>query len=160
MKIKSTLYLLIIQTLFISAALFAETVTLGAEDDWKGTVLNNLKTTPGKGGFPDLVLRRTELNSHEESTDLLLPFNRDESQDHSGHYIIKENPEFSARYFKSGSGAATFDRENRMVLEVGEREALFSPFSNWEDFTIEFWLYPANPKEGEKNHPMERSRQR
>ncbi|MDA3956126.1 LamG-like jellyroll fold domain-containing protein [Oceanispirochaeta sp.] len=150
MKIKSTLYLLIIQTLILSGSLFAETITLGEDDDWKAVVLNNLKTTPGKGGFMDLVLRRTELISKEESTDILLPFNREEGQDHSGHYVIKENPEYSNRYFKSGSGAATFDRENRLVLEAKKNGALFSPFSNWEDFSIEFWLYPANPREGEE----------
>ncbi|QEN09061.1 hypothetical protein EXM22_14075 [Oceanispirochaeta crateris] len=150
MKIKSTLYLLIIQTLFISADLIAETRILGAEDNWEGTVLNNLKTTPGRAGFQDLVLRRSELSSDDEITDILLPFNKDESLDHSGNYIILENPEYSDRYFKSGSGAATFDRDSSLVLKAVKDEALFAPFSNWEDFSIEFWLYPANPREGEE----------
>lgn len=149
MKIKHTLILMILQTLIFSQILFAESLTLGGEDDWNGTVLNNLKTTPGKGGFLDLVLNRTELSSSIGSTDILLPFNEAEGRDKSGNYIIGEQPEYSRKYFKSGAGSATFDRENRITLKADTRGSLFYPFTNWEDFTIEFWLYPANPREGE-----------
>jgi Concanavalin A-like lectin/glucanases superfamily len=149
MKIKHTLILMILQTLISSQILFAETLILGVEDDWNGTVLNNLKTTAGKGGFLDLVLNRSELNPGKDSTDILLSFNEAKGRDQSGNYTILEQPEFSRKYFKSGAGSATFDRENSMRLEADTDEALFSPFTNWEDFTIEFWLYPANPREGE-----------
>jgi len=150
MKIKSTLYLLILQTLLFSVSVFADTITLGAEDGWKGAVFHNLKTVPGKGGFPDLVLRRTELTATPGRTDILLPMNQREPKDQTGNYLIQKEPEFSDRYFRSGSGSATFNRENQMTLKAVKGGTFFSPFSNWEDFTIEFWLYPANPREGEK----------
>jgi len=150
MKIKSTLYLLILQTLIFTGSVYSESITLGGEDNWNGAVLNNLKTVPGKGGFLDLVLRRTELSGTEGRTDLLLPLNQNEQRDQTGRYLIQSEPEYSDRYFRSGSGSATFNRENQLILKAEKSGSLFSPFSNWEDFTIEFWLYPANPREGEK----------
>ena len=140
---------MILQTLLITYSLTAETLILGAEDEWKGTVLNNLKTSAGKGGFTDLVLNRSELISTPGTTDLLLSLNEPIQRDQSGNYSVIEHPEYSTTYFKSGGGSATFDREHRMVLQPDSRGSLFSPLTNWEDFTIEFWLYAANPKEGE-----------
>ncbi len=140
---------MILQTLIFSHSLHPETLVLGADDNWQGTVLYNLKTSAGKGGFTDLVLNRSELASTPGTTDLLLTFNEPKQRDQSGNYAVKEHPEFSSTYFKSGGGSATFDREHRVVLEADRKGSLFSPHTNWEDFTIEFWLYPANPKEGE-----------
>ena len=149
MKIKSNLYLLLFHLFLVFPFLSAETLQLGAEDEWQGTILHNLESSPGKGGFLDLVLSRTELSVNPEYTDLLLSLNQERSMDRTGHYSLEEHPEYGKRYFKSGSGSATFNRENRLVLQSGDPKALFSPYSNWEDFTIEFWLYPANPREGE-----------
>lgn len=149
MKIKHTLILMILQTLIFSQMLSSESLILGGEDDWKGTVLSNLKTTPGKGGFLDLALNRSELTPHRETTDILLTFNKESQIDQSGNYSIGEQPEYSSKYFKSGDGSATFDRDSRLTLKAEKRGSLFYPFTNWEDFTIEFWLYPANPREGE-----------
>ncbi|MDC7233632.1 MAG: hypothetical protein PQJ58_10395 [Spirochaetales bacterium] len=149
MKIKHTLYLLILQTLILTVPLSAERLILGGDDDWQGTELSNLKLIPGKGGFMDLVLKRTELQTNRDTTDILLSFNNQAQSDLSGNYLISEHPEYNRRYFKSGNGSATFDRENSMRLKAGSKGSLFYPFTDWEDFTIEFWLYPANPREGE-----------
>lgn len=150
MKIKSTLFILLFHLFLIFPFLAAENIQLGAEDGWKGTILHNLESSPGKGGFLDLVLSRTELTVSDEYTDLLLSLNRESATDRTGHYRLEAHPVYGSRYFKSGSGSATFNRENRLVLQSDDSDTLFSPYSNWEDFSIEFWLYPANPREGER----------
>ena len=150
MKIKSTLFLLLFFLFTVIPFLTAENLQLGAEDEWQGTILYNLESSPGKGGFLDLVLSRTELAVNDESTDLLLSLNGESSMDRTGNYILEEHPEYGNRYFKSGSGSATFNRDKRIVLQSTDSNTLFSPYSNWEDFSIEFWLYPANPREGER----------
>ncbi len=150
MKIKSTLFPVLFHLFLVFPFLGAESLQLGAEDEWQGTILHNLESSPGKGGFLDLVLSRTELSVSDEYTDILLSLNRERSADRTGRYSLEEHPEYGKRYFKSGSGSATFNRENRLVLQSRDPKALFSPYSSWEDFTIEFWLYPANPKEGER----------
>lgn len=140
---------MILQTLLLTQFLIAETLILGEADDWKGSILSNLKTVPGKGGFLDLVLNRGELNSHRDSTDILLSLNKNSERDQSGNYSINDQPPYSGRYFKSGDGSAAFDSDSSVRLQADTHGTLFYPLTNWEDFTIEFWLYPANPREGE-----------
>lgn len=147
---KKVLHNLII-TIFLlccGPSVFPEILTLGNGDDWSGTSFSNLETTAGRGGFMDLVIKTTEL-SPMETTDLLLPFNRPEQSDRSGHYKIMENPDYNQEFLKTGSGSGTFFKGMKMTL-LPEAGALFSAHTNWEDFTIEFWLYPANTKEGEQ----------
>ncbi len=149
MKIQFSLFILVIQTLLFTPLLKAETFSIGSEDGWEDCRLENLNTSPGKGGFLDLVLTRSELKLNEEFTDILLPLNSRQNSDHSGLYKILSQPEYDFRHFKAGGGSAAFYRDTKLVLKTRENSALFAPFSNWEDFSIEFWLYPANPGEEE-----------
>ena len=144
-----------INTLIISTILlisgysaYPESFSIGNEDDWEGTALYNLETTAGRGGFQDLIIKTTEL-SPDNQTDLLLPFNSNARKDRTGHYRILENPDYNQEYIKTGSGSATFFSGKKMLL-MPEEGALLSAHTNWEDFTMEFWLYPANPREGEQ----------
>ena len=144
-----------LQTLIFSIILltgmnpaYTEVLSIGNKDDWIGTELQNLETSAGRGGYLDLVIKTTELTA-DSSTDLLLPFNSAAEFDRTGHYKIVENPDYNHEILKTGSGSATFFSGKKMVLQA-EEGALLSAHTNWEDFTIEFWLYPANPKEGEE----------
>ncbi len=149
MKNHSRLFIIVIQSLLFTPLLTGETFTIGSGDGWEGCRLYNLKMSPGKGGFPDLVLARTALGMNEPFTDILLPLNDRQDADRSGHYRILSQPEYDKRHFKAGGGSAAFYRDTELVLKTGKTSALFAPFSNWEDFTVEFWLYPANPGEEE-----------
>ena len=126
---------------------YSEHISLGNEDDWTGTELHNLETSAGRGGYQDLVIKTTEL-SPEEVTDLLLPFNGTSLYDITGHYKILEDTEYNREYKKTGAASATFLNRKRLILQP-QAGSLLAPHTNWEDFTIEFWLYPANPREGE-----------
>ncbi len=134
--------------LFSLISLSGETLSIGNEDEWKGTILNNLKTSAGRGGFQDLVIKTTEL-SPTENTDLLLPLNFSSSLDKTGFYTIRENPDYNQEYKKTGPASAAFYNRKKLVLQPQEG-SLLAAHTNWEDFTIEFWLYPANPREGEQ----------
>ena len=147
---KKYLQTLIFSIILLSSLIpaYPEVLSIGNEDDWIGTKLQNLETTAGRGGYMDLVIKTTELSAGS-STDLLLPFNTAESFDRTGHYRIVENPDYNREFLKTGSGSAAFFSGKKMVLQADEG-ALLSAHTSWEDFTIEFWLYPANPKEGEE----------
>jgi len=149
MKKELTALYLIISALSATIPAAADILSLGNEDGWNGTRTVNLETTPGRGGFLDLIIHTSELRTDSEDTDLLLPFNKPESFDRTGQYRILRNPDYSDRYFKSGTGSATFENKEGMILSSLEG-SLLSPYTLWEDFTIEFWLYPANPREGEQ----------
>ncbi len=148
MKKDTTTLILMLFLLFASIPAFSETISIGNEDEWRGANLNNLKTSAGRGGFQDLVINTTELNV-SGTTDLLLSFNAPAAQDKTGLYTILENPDYNGDFKKTGSSSAAFFNNKKMVLEPQEGSRL-APHTNWEDFTIEFWLYPANPKEGEQ----------
>ncbi len=149
MKTQFSLFILLVQTLFLSPIIPGETIRIGWEDEWKGCRLESLKTSPGKGGFLDVVLARTALKTDEEFTDILLTLNDEQNMEGSGHYAILNQPEYNLRHFRAGGGSAAFYRDTELILKPQKSSALFAPFSNWEDFTLEFWLYPANPEEGE-----------
>lgn len=88
--------------------------------------------------------------SGEEGTDLLLHFNSDGEGDATGNYLLRTSwVRASGQAAYRGAGAAAFqNRDDGLILEGGP-DSLFAPGRVWGDFTLEFWLYPANVQDGE-----------
>ena len=94
------------------------------------------------------------------------------TRDITGRYKVTVSPEFEiadSRFARAGSGAALFGGANSanvrqisqgrsrsgetgcpIVIQPQTGSALFAPGSRIGDFTIEFWLYPANMENGEQ----------
>ncbi len=156
MKIKSRLCIeinffifLLSYMIFRAPSLGGDELILGNADDWSGTKLFNLKIVPGRGGYLDLALEKAALQVDPDSTDLLLNFDKENRWDQSGRYILREGVKINQEYYTAGVGSGVFNRGAKVVLEQAAGGTLFSPNATWEDFSIEFWLYAANPKEGE-----------
>lgn len=138
---------------FISHPLFSleQSNRLGREDMWNSmssAFSENVVLKEGRLGYPDVVLREGEYGP-DESTDLLFHFNYSPIRDMTGRYIVDGHASAVTTKMKQyGSGSAVFQREH-IIYVTPEEGALFSPGSTWRDFTIEFWMYPANLEEGE-----------
>ncbi len=121
-----------------------ETIILGMDDQWKSmTYTENVRSIPGKRGYQDLVLQDAEYSVTPE-TDLLLHLNSGPPIDAAGKYRVNGSAHvITSAYSVYGGGAALF-RNWKGGLQIAPREnALLSPGTEWNDFTIEFWLYPA-----------------
>jgi hypothetical protein len=78
------------------------------------------------------------------ATEFLFHFNTTGEADAGGRYRFSPAaPEVSDAMFAFGGGSAVFrgDRNGRLI--TGPPGALFSPGAIWQDFTLEFWLYPS-----------------
>jgi hypothetical protein len=147
---KAAIILVLLFSLYpISIFCLEESIVIGREHEWKNVIFElsrNIDFQPGRGGFSDVLLKEAEYPTDRE-TDMLLHLNHSSLFEETGHYEVlggKVTPKVS-RY---GGGAALFQREN--VISITPRPgALFSPGTEWRDFSIEFWLYPANLEEGE-----------
>ena len=149
---KTTLILVLLMFLYpISLFCLEESIVIGREDNWKdvNTYLSrNIVFQPGRQGFSDILLKEAEY-SPDNGTDMLFHFNQMPLFEESGHYFVDASTgNITSKVSRYGEGAALFQRENVISITPGEG-ALFSPGTSWRDFSIEFWLYPANLEEGE-----------
>ena len=105
---------------------------------------------PGQGGFPVLALTTNEYTP-DASTDLLLHFDGGTPIDAAGNYqVLSSTISTSREWARLGTGAGVFqDQQTGVELAPSSPKALFQPGSDWHDFTIEFWLYPAILSDGE-----------
>jgi len=133
---------------FLITALFSEEIILlGDEDQWEGAYLYNLMKQQGQRGYQDLKVAHKE-NELAPTSDLLLGFDQSRPMDESNHYRISGAGTIQHRFTRRGSGAALFSQQSPMELQPTS-EALFYPGNQWGDFTIQFWMYPTNLREGE-----------
>jgi len=144
--------LLIIFLLLLLAPAFTleKTITLGRGDNWQDLITReHLDYKSGRWGSLDLVLEDFEYQP-SDNTDLLLHFNLYPVADGAGFYSLKENniilSEEIKRYGRAGGGFTGRDQGISLVPLEG---ALFKEGNFWDDFTIEFWLYPMLLKDGE-----------
>jgi hypothetical protein len=142
----SLLIFLLLQSLLVPED---QAIILGREDGWKAiTQLDGVRMKQGKRGFLNLVLDYGEYAA-VESTDLLLHFNQKQTQDETGHYLVKMNKtSISSQVTKLGESVGVFQNTGGCQI-MPKSNALFSAGAMWNDFTIEFWLYPASLSEGE-----------
>jgi hypothetical protein len=146
-------YIILLSWLFLVCGVLSwaeeKKIILGREDAWKALVgFNKVMLQKGKWGFLDLVLEYGEYQAQPQ-TDLLLHFNRQPVTDETGRYRVDMQKSFvSSQLFKLGEGAAAF--QGRGGCHVIPRGAsLFSAGAVWNDFSIEFWAYPASLSQGE-----------
>jgi len=148
---KRYIFLFCFSFLLVGTFVMAEeqTIILGREDGWKAlTHLDGVSMKQGKWGFLDLVLDHGEYEIDQE-TDLLLHFNSKTVQDVAGHYRVNMHKAgISEQVSKLGKGAAVFQGRGGIGI-IPQQNCLFSRGVVWNDFSIEFWLYPASLSEGE-----------
>lgn len=141
-------YLLLLYiTIFLALLNSEETLLLGEEDNWKGGSFYNLSMTRGQRGFLDILVAHDQKPLTAES-DMLLPFDDGRPVDLTGHYRIQQEGRIQQDFLRRGQGAAVFSRDGGIELSP-EPGALFYPHEEWGDFTLQFWLYPTNLREGE-----------
>jgi hypothetical protein len=127
-----------------------KTVELGKGSLWKDLLsLDGLAAVPGKWGFKDLVLRMNEYTP-EGATEFLFHFNSPGEGDASGAYGYKDAvPNVSTSVSSLGEGSAVFQSDSGGSRITPNAASAFSPGAVWQDFTIEFWLYPSTLARGE-----------
>ncbi len=130
---------------------FEKTLVIGKGDRWKRFArLDNVMVVKGKFADYDLVLRDAEYRTTKD-TDLLLHFNGRKVFDEADHYRVEsQNIIFSSKYYRYGGGSGGFLKRYTSLELVPSYGSLFWPGNLWGDFSIEFWLYPANLEDGEK----------
>ena len=122
---------------------------LGREDGWADLEYRlGVRLLEGYRGEFDLFLEDGEYRP-DRDTDLLLAFNRTPFHDAAGRYRVTGAAQRVATPARLGDGAARFEPTDGGVLLEATPEAMFAPGQSWDDFTIEFWLYPAVLDDGE-----------
>ncbi len=130
---------------------FEKSVVLGRGDRWRDVIeLYNVSLVKGRYGDYDLVLRDAEYNL-DKTTDLLLHFNSPSPYDKANRYECRSKDlMFSNKYYRYGSGSGGFLKKHTQLELIPSSRSMFWPGRIWGDFSIEFWMYPANLEDGEK----------
>ncbi len=111
---------------------------------------SGLVPRPGYRGASEYQLAHAAYRA-DESTDLLLHFDESSARDEAGRYEVRAGADFSIDVSRAllGLGAASFRGKGSGLSLVPGPGALLGKDSRFGDFSIEFWLYPANAENGE-----------
>jgi hypothetical protein len=125
-------------------------IELGKEKLWGQMIsLEGVIKVPGRWGFQDLALASGEY-SPDSATDLLMHFDAAADRDATnGWKIGNPGPLLSSSIAVMGEASAAFTGSRQGVSLQPPADGLFAAGTVWEDFTIEFWLYPATLSDGE-----------
>jgi hypothetical protein len=155
-KRKRAFFLLAGLILCLKVSGYEEKISLGGEEGWSRlVVLDDIVLRRGHEGNNDLSLREGEYDRDESSSpgrELILHFNGPEETDPGPGY--RWAPEtalrFSSREKALGQGALAFERPDEPAILRAGRGGPLGPGTAVEDFTLEFWVYPARLAEGEE----------
>jgi len=102
-----------------------------------------------KGGYDYVVA--DEAYKPEAAADLLLHFDAPSDTDETGNWTLRPSRSFSINRDKAllGAGAASFRGPDSSLSLIPGAGSAFGKDSSFRDFSIEFWLYPANADNGE-----------
>jgi len=133
-----------------SLAALEKSIELGKDKLWGGmTSLEGVTKVPGRWGFQDLALASGEY-APDSATDLLLHFDAAASRDATGGWQIgSPGLLLSTSTAVMGEASAAFTGSRQGVSLLPPADGLFAAGAVWEDFTIEFWFYPAALSDGE-----------
>ena len=147
--------------IFACAALHAEerVLAIGGSEGWGSVArLFNVTEMGGVRRFPALTLSSAR-GTDEEDVDLALSFDEERAHfaDAAGRWKTSASAAVSIagpRSARFGAGAALFTSAPVSdglsgITATPHAAALFSPGERVDDFSIEFWLYPANLESGE-----------
>jgi len=128
-----------------------KTIELGKDALWADMmILDGVIPLSGKWGFQDLALSGGAYTA-DSATELLLHFDARASTDATGAYAFRgDGPVISASMPAMGPASAAFTGVRQGVVLSGAAGSMFSAGAAWEDFTIEFWLSPANLADGQE----------
>ena len=135
----------------VCASGLEKTIELGREALWADMMsFDGVVSLPGRWGFHDLALSGGQY-AVDPSTDLLLHFDAPAAADATGTYTIQgAGPLISASRTAVGTASAAFTGGREGVSLRPGPGSLFAPGAVWQDFTIEFWLYPVTLSDGEE----------
>jgi hypothetical protein len=87
----------------------------------------------------------------ETSTDLLMHFDHTAATDETGNWSVKASSAFSIANGEAslGTGSASFRGPDSALSLTPNQGSAFGKNSSFRDFSVEFWLYPANAENGE-----------
>lgn len=145
--------LILICSLLAPAA--AETVVVGGAAGWSAAVdRRGVAEASGLRNLPVLTLSSAR-SDRLSGADLLLSFDGGRAADAAGNYAVSTPQSVSfagSLRARSGDGAALFaGAEGGIVVSPKPgADALFRSGRLVEDFSIEFWLFPANMENGEQ----------
>ena len=127
-----------------------KTIELGKANLWSDILtMEGVTAVPGRWGFHDLVLASGQYTP-DSSTELLLHFDGPATADAGGAYTLGgAAPIISQTVAALGGASAAFTGKKQGVTLTPPPEGMFAPGAVWNDFTIEFWLYPATLSDGE-----------
>ncbi len=135
----------------VSTSALEKTIELGRDALWKDMMsLDGVTAIPGRWGLHDLALSGGAY-AVDPATEMLLHFDAPAATDATGTYTLQgDGPLFSTAQGTVGSASAAFTGARQGVSLKGALGSMFSTGQVWGDFTIEFWLYPANLSDGEE----------
>jgi hypothetical protein len=127
-----------------------DSLVLGRDEQWRGiAVMDGVQTANGRWGLYDLTLADAAYEPAPD-TDLLLHFDAAPFSDAAGRYDIEcLDPQISTREHVYGTGSAAFIGPQHALRLFARKGSLLSAGTMWQDFTLEFWLYPASLDNGD-----------
>jgi hypothetical protein len=152
MNIKGISILAICLLSAVPALALEERITLlpgkaSAIGDW---LVDGATLRKGYKGQNDYVLA-DEAYKPAASADLLLHFDAASETDETGNWTIRSAPAFSLNKDRArlGAGAGSFRGPDSALSLVPGPLSAFGKNASFRDFSIEFWLFPANADNGE-----------
>jgi hypothetical protein len=152
MNIKGISLLAICLASAVSARALEERISLlpgsaGAAGEW---LADRAVLRKGFKGAQDYVIADSSYEA-DPSADLLVHFDAPADADATASWTLRPGPAFSLRAEGAilGAAAASFrGPDSSLALLPGPR-SIFGKDSSFRDFSIEFWLFPANADNGE-----------
>jgi len=166
---KTLFFILSVYFIFsFSGGLYGDTekiISLGGASSWNSArYRNGVSEAPLIRQHPALVLTAGDNSpgAGALAPDLALSFDEGNPgffRDSAGKYRVTVSPALEAadrQWARAGTGAALFSgtpakaKNEILLIETDSRDALFAPGSRFNDFSIEFWLYPFHLENGEQ----------
>ncbi len=125
-------------------------VELGGTQGWEDRLVSaaNLELAPGRRDMQQLVLRQGGylVGPH---TELYVDFDTVGFRDAARNYTVAGREERTEAHGYRGAAAVFRGSQDGLRLQ-SSRVGMFSPGAVWDDFTMEFYLYPASLSEREQ----------
>jgi len=125
-------------------------VELGGTHGWQDRLASaaNLELATGRRDMQQLVLRQGGYSVGPD-TELYIDFDSSSFRDETGNHTVAGREERTESHGYRGAAAVFRGSQDGLRL-LGRREGMFSPSAVWDDFSVEFYVYPAALSEREQ----------